>query len=253
MKKLFVPFGTIFVFISLLSCLDGPKSKEPYTITRTIDKSILDPDVSREMHEVIVKEVIPGNKYVYVLVEEDGRSFWISSGKQQLKKGETYYYNEAILKTQFESKEHNRVFDTLYLVTSLIPEEHGKGVHGLSSGKVGDKQLEIVKKSIVEEQDSTAVFAGRIRIADLVTDPEKYAGKKIELEGICTKVNMGIMGRNWVHLQDGSKDDYDLVITSTETVDPGTEITIQGIVQLNVDFGSGYTYPILVENGVLVQ
>ena len=253
MKKLFVPFGTIAIIISLFSCLDGPKSREPYTITRTIDKSILDPDVSRDMHKVIIKEIIPGNKYVYVLVEEDGRSFWISSGKQQLKKGDTYYYNESILKTQFESKEHNKVFDTLYLVTSLIPEEHGKGIHGLSPGSPGDKQLEIVKKSIVEEQDSTAVFAGLISIADLVADPEKYAGKKIELKGMCTKVNIGIMGRNWVHLQDGSKDDYDLVITTSEMVDKNNEVTIRGIVKLNIDLGSGYSYPILVENGVLVQ
>ncbi|NNC61421.1 MAG: hypothetical protein HKO11_03740, partial [Eudoraea sp.] len=90
-------------------------------------------------------------------------------------------------------------------------------------------------------------------IADLVADPEKYAGKKIELKGMCTKVNIGIMGRNWVHLQDGSKDDYDLVITTSEMVDKDKEVTIRGIVKLNIDLGSGYSYPILVENGKLMR
>ena len=253
MKKIMHITGFFVILISLNACLDGPKSREPYTITRTIDKSILDPDVSRKMHKVVVKEVIPGNKYVYVLVEEDGRSFWISSGMQELKKGETYYYSESILKTGFESKEHKRVFDTLYLVTTLVPEAHGQDMHSFNPGSSDKEQLEIVKKSIVEEEDSTAVFAGRIRIADLVDDPEKYAGKKVELKGLCSKVNPGIMGRNWLHLQDGSKDDYDLVITSSETVEKGAEVTIRGLVKLNVDLGSGYAYPILVENGVIVQ
>jgi hypothetical protein len=253
MKKAIQLSGTLFFLVFLTSCLDGPKSREPYTITRTIDKAILDPDVSRAMHKVVISEVIPGSKYVYVLVEENGRQFWISTAKKELNTGETYYYTESILKTAFESKEHNRIFDTLYLVTELVSASHGEQMHGFSTEGADKEQLEIVRQSIASEQDSTSEFAGRIRISDLVDDPEKYEGKKVELKGLCSKVNPGIMGRNWLHLQDGSKDSYDLVITTDEIVEKGSQITIRGVVKLHVDLGSGYVYPILVENGALVR
>ncbi len=35
----------------------------------------------------------------------------------------------------------------------------------------------------------------------------------MRLTGKVAKVNPNIMGRNWIHLKDGSQDDYDLVIT----------------------------------------
>lgn len=253
MKNAIQLLGTLFFLIFLTSCLDGPKSREPYTITKTIDKAILDPDVSRTMHKIEISEVLPGNRYLYALVEENGRQFWISTGKKDVKKGESYYYTESILKTQFESKEHNRVFDTLYLVTELVPESHGQDMHGFSSSPIDGEQVQIIKKSMIKEQDSAAVFAGRIKIAELVDNPDKYAGKKVELTGVCTKVNAGIMGRNWLHLKDGSRDSYDLVITSPEMAEKGSEITIRAIVRLNVDLGSGYSYPILLENGVIAQ
>ena len=253
MKNAIRLLGTIFFLITLTSCLDGPKSREPYTITKTLDKAILDPDVSRTMHKVEVSEVIPGNKYVYVLVEENGRQFWISTGMKELNEGETYYYTESILKTQFESKEHNRVFDTLYLVTELVPASHGQDMHGFNASAMDEEQVQIIKKSIVKEQDSSAVFAGPVKIAELVDNPEKYAGKKVELTGVCTKINAGIMGRNWLHLKDGSRDSYDLVVTSNDMPEKGSEITLRAIVRLNVDLGSGYSYPILLENGVIAQ
>jgi len=54
-------------------------------------------------------------------------------------------------------------------------------------------------------------------------------------------------------LKDGSKDDYDLIVTSEEIVQKGAKISIRGIVRLNADFGSGYSYPILLENGRLID
>ena len=78
-------------------------------------------------------------------------------------------------------------------------------------------------------------------------------GKTIQISGQCVKLNPNIMGRNWVHLQDGSKDDYDLVITCDVQIPVGHTVTLTGKVVLNKDFGSGYKYDILLEEGQLVQ
>lgn len=64
------------------------------------------------------------------------------------------------------------------------------------------------------------------------------------------KFNPGIMGTNWIHIQDGtsSQGDYDLLITSDTEVQLGKVITAEGNVATNKDFGSGYAYKVLIEN-----
>lgn len=75
------------------------------------------------------------------------------------------------------------------------------------------------------------------------------AGQKISAQGKVVKVNNGIMGRNFVHVQDGTGDanNNNLIVTSKETASVGDQVTISGVVAVNRDFGSGYSYPLLIE------
>jgi hypothetical protein len=65
------------------------------------------------------------------------------------------------------------------------------------------------------------------------------------------KVNNKIMGRNFVHIQDGTGDAKagtdDLVVTSKQTAKIGDQVSIEGTAGINRDFGYGYTYPLLIE------
>ena len=91
-----------------------------------------------------------------------------------------------------------------------------------------------------------------MKIAELVANYKEYAGKTVQISGICTKVNANIMGKNWIHIKDGSKDEYDLVITSNTFVKEGDEITMKAVVSLNKDFGAGYTYDLILEEGIII-
>ena len=75
------------------------------------------------------------------------------------------------------------------------------------------------------------------------------AGKTVKAAGKVVKVNNGIMGRNFVHIQDGTGDatTNNLIVTSKQTAKVGDQISISGVVVLNRDFGSGYMYPLLIE------
>ncbi|MGI9133831.1 MAG: hypothetical protein ACR2I0_07810 [Rhodoferax sp.] len=77
----------------------------------------------------------------------------------------------------------------------------------------------------------------------------KLDGKQVTVTGKVVKVNNGIMGRNFLHLQDGTggKDNNDLSVTSNDTAKVGDKVTVVGKVTLNKDFGAGYAYPLLVE------
>lgn len=81
-------------------------------------------------------------------------------------------------------------------------------------------------------------------------------GKTIRAQGKVVKVNNGIMGRNFVHVQDGTGDakttTNNLIATSKQTAQVGDSVTISGTVVVNRDFGSGYTYPLLIEDATIV-
>jgi hypothetical protein len=252
--KLFKPTTILLLLLGILlqGCNFGPKTAEPYTITRVIDKNAKSSEVDYEMHEIVIEELLPTPKYIYARVKEGEEFYWIATQKQDLEIGKPYLYNESLLKTQFESKEYDRVFDTLFLITSLVPKDHGI-IEGTFHGSHNSNKKIVAIKESIAKQDSAAIFMGVVRIADLVNEPGKYEGNEVVISGECVKVNANILDRNWLHMKDGSKDDYDLIVTSEEIVQKGAKISIRGIVRLNADFGSGYSYPILIENGQLTD
>lgn len=94
-----------------------------------------------------------------------------------------------------------------------------------------------------------------ITIAKLLTNKQGYAGKTIKVKGQVTKFNSGIMGKNWVHIQDGTEyeDSFDLTITTDISVSVGETVIFEGKIALDKDFGYGYVYNILMEEGKSVQ
>ncbi len=90
-------------------------------------------------------------------------------------------------------------------------------------------------------------------VAALNQNKAALAGKTVSAQGKVVKVNNGIMGRNFLHLQDGTGDaaNNDLTITSKQTAKVGDQVTISGVVALNKDFGSGYAYPLLIEEATI--
>ncbi len=207
-----------------------------------------------DLHTVVINEVLPAEKYVYLNVTEGAKQFWIATGKKEVNIGETYFYKGGLLKTNFESKEYNRVFETVYLVTNLVAQKHGDNTGKINiSDYTEAKEKTPVKVAIETHTDKVVQHQGSIKIAELVKDPKKYEGKTIQLSGICTKINAGIMNRNWIHIKDGSKDDFDLVITSQEFVPEGSSFTIKALVTLNKDFGAGYRYDLILENGLIIK
>jgi glutamate-1-semialdehyde aminotransferase len=73
--------------------------------------------------------------------------------------------------------------------------------------------------------------------------------------GKVVKFSGGIMGRNWIHLRDGSGSatdkTNDLVVTTTEQAKVGDVVTAKGVVRVDKDFGAGYVYKALVEDAAL--
>ncbi len=92
-------------------------------------------------------------------------------------------------------------------------------------------------------------------VENLYKEKAALNGKLVKLQGKVVKVNNQIMQRNFLHLQDGtgSPEDgsNDITVTSQDTANVGDRVTVTGTLILDLDFGAGYSYPILVEKATI--
>ena len=200
-------------------------------------------------HTVQVEEIVMSPSYMYLRVTESGKEYWIATSDQPVEVGMTLYFDEGMEMKDFTSKELDKTFESLWFVGQL---KSASGNVGRSEGAVSP----FGGGSINQEQNvEVEKVTGGVSIAELYTYPSAYEGKNVSIRAKVTKFNSAIMGRNWVHLQDGTRygDKFDITLTTTETVKVGDEVIFTANVVLNQDFGAGYKYDIILEKGVLAQ
>ena len=208
--------------------------------------------VSKDIHQVTVQEVLPTERYVYLRVREGKKDYWIATRKQQVEKGKRYFFKGGLLKLGFYSTEYNRTFDTLYLVSTIVPADHPMTMAGAAAGTAPASSTPQKSTSptagttTIELPKSPIHVEGSTAIADIVKHPKQYADTEVQVSGVVTKVNPNIMGRNWIHINDGTMKNFDLVVTSKDFAPPGHTATFKGTVRLDRDFGAGYYYKILI-------
>jgi hypothetical protein len=88
-------------------------------------------------------------------------------------------------------------------------------------------------------------------VAEVVQGKAQLKDKTVLIRARVVKVNTGIMGKNWLHLQDGSGQaqdgSNDILVTSQDSAAVGDIVTARGTVRTDVTLGPGYAYAVLVE------
>jgi hypothetical protein len=92
-------------------------------------------------------------------------------------------------------------------------------------------------------------------VSEIYEKAGKLDKKTVSVRGKVVKVSKGIMGKNWVHLQDGSGDSgkgtNNLVVTSQDVPKVGDVVTARGTLYKDKDFGAGYLYKVIVEEATV--
>jgi hypothetical protein len=202
-----------------------------------------------ENQKAVVKEVIQTTSYTYLRVEKNNEDLWLAVIKQDYTEGAFIYYTGGLKMTNFESPELKRTFETVYFVQNIsnspidlntsmnMPDSHSK--------KAALKKLDI----------QISQPAGAVSIGELYEKRETYSGKPVKVRGQVTKVNTTIMGRNWIHIQDGtsSGESFDLTLTTDHQPKEGDVVTYSGILNLDKDFGMGYFFAVILEEAKPVE
>ncbi len=91
-------------------------------------------------------------------------------------------------------------------------------------------------------------------VAEIFAQKAALKEKPVTVRGKVVKFNENIMGRNWLHIRDGSgtaNKDNDITITTGDKAAVGDVVLVKGTVRLDKDFGAGYAYPVIVEDAKL--
>ena len=96
---------------------------------------------------------------------------------------------------------------------------------------------------------------GQITIGNLYENKESLVGKKVLVKGKVAKFSAEIMGKNWIHIQDGTESNgkYDLTVTTALTAAVGDIVILKGKIALNKDFGFSYFYEVLMEDAKIIK
>lgn len=231
--------GLLFLMITLQSCQNsGEKNKNG-------------------IHTAVVQEVLQAGQYTYLKVKEGSDELWIAVNAVQAEVGKTYYYKDGMEMKNFHSKELNRDFPMVYFIDKIStdPEMKASSEAVSGHGQMGDMggqnaMLQPVKPQMEKQDVKVTPATGGITIADLYAKKDKYSDKSVKIRGQVVKFSPEIMGKNWIHIQDGTDNngDFDLTVTTMATAKVGDVITIEGKVALDKDFGAGYFYKVIVED-----
>lgn len=204
-----------------------------------------DSNLYTNAHKVTVKEVIQTSAYTYLEVEENKETFWIAVNKSDYDEGAILYYDEGLQMNDFESKDLERTFETIYFVQDITDQPTLPGAAPPPSMAQSQPQKPTLEKLDINIDPAT----GGISIGDLYANKESYKEKTVKIKGQVTRFNPSIMGKNWIHIQDGSSDDanFDLTITTNQVVKVGDVVTFEGTIYLDKDFGAGYAYDVIME------
>lgn len=200
--------------------------------------------------------------YTYVLVDAGTNKLWAAAMKFPVKPGDLVKVPESEPMIDFHSKSLNRDFPLIYFAGSIqvgganpaagkLPEGH-PAVGGGPAATLPAGHPATTAKTPPAKIDFTGLKPAKDgkTIEQIYAASAKLAGKSVKVRGKVVKYNANIMGKNWLHIQDGtgSPVSNDILVTTTGEAKNGDTVLVEGKVALNKDFGSGYKYALLIED-----
>jgi len=201
-----------------------------------------------------VLEVKDVETYTYLRLKTKDGETWAAVGKAPVKVGAEVTIENAMVMSNFESRTLKKTFDKIVFGSLAVP-----GATAAAAPKGGDmaaihagvsKPVEVADVKVAKATGPDART-----VAEVATSKAALKDKPVVVRGKVVKFNPGILGKNWVHLRDGTGSaadgSNDILVTTKDETKVGDVVLAKGTVRTDRDFGSGYSYKLLVEDATL--
>ena len=222
-----------------------------------------------------VVENINAAGYTYILVDNGQEKTWIAVMETKVNDGEEISYYDGMVMENLFSKTLDRTFERVIFSSGLVgdtpasPFSAAAPAMGSGAGSFADA-LKAEGSGMGQAAPATGMGSSKaavpfaeikvdkatgensFTVSELFAKATELNGKKVTVKGKVMKVSSRIMGRNWLHIQDGTgtpgDKTHDLVVTtSSEPQDDWEIVTVSGVLAADKDFGAGYVYSVIIE------
>lgn len=189
--------------------------------------------------------------YTYLQVDTGTKRVWAAAPQFAVKVGDSVVVSTGMPMANYHSKTLNRDFDVVYF-TGNVAVNGAQPSPAAQTAKLPKDHPPITGTAAKSKVDLTGIkkAAGGRTIQEIYADKAKLSGKEVKVRGKVVKYNAQIMGKNWLHIQDGTGDagSNDLTITTSSPAKLGDTVLVVGKIATNKDFGSGYKYALMIED-----
>lgn len=219
-----------------------------------------------------VLETIDAASYTYVNVDTGGATQWVAVPETDLEVGQEVSFESGMEMKNLESKTLGRTFDSVIFSRgemvsgadapapaegsagsfedALREETAGPGAPHADMPISGGSMAAVVPSSDVQVEKAQGQNA--YSVGELHEKRNELNNQKVLVRGKVVKVSSMIMGKNWVHIQDGTGDagnnTHDLVVTTMAEPEKDSVVVVEGTLHADRDFGAGYRYDVIIED-----
>jgi len=201
-----------------------------------------------------VAETMDVDNYTYIYIDTGGEKVWAAAPRFEVEMGNSVELGDGVPMTNYYSRTLDRTFDVVHFVTSVSVEGVKAPSGELPPGH--NRQQAGSQPNGVDFSDITRAEGGK-SVGEIFDAKKSLSGQQVSVRGAVVKFTPGVMGKNWIHLRDGTSGadgSNDVTITTNATVAIGDIILVRGRVAIDKDFGFGYRYDLLIEDAqVTVQ
>ena len=199
-----------------------------------------------------VIETVNAAGYTYVHLDTGKEKVWAAAPEFVVEVGETVTISGPMPMRNHYSRTLDRTFELVYFVARVEVEGSERRPAEPPSGKPSWMQggRGAAAKGVEVDLSGIEKAAGGKTVEELYAGKADLAGQEIVVRGRVVKFNSGIMGKNWLHVRDGTgaPGSDDLTVTTDATVETGSTVLVRGRVAVARDFGSGYRYELIIED-----
>ncbi|HHO46959.1 MAG TPA: DNA-binding protein [Desulfobacteraceae bacterium] len=250
--------------------------QQPLTVESTPAQT--QQEVQQAMEERVpvqgkVLETIDASSYTYVNVDTGEGTQWVAVPGADFTVGEEVSFAGGMEMKDLESKTLGRTFDSVVFSSGAIsagdssaaapaaPAAGDSFADALREESMGPKtpadmaasggsMAAVVPSSDIQVEKAEGDNA--YTVGELHAKKDELNNQVIVVRGKVMKVSPMIMGKNWIHIQDGTGDalnnTHDLVVTTMAEPEKDAVVVVEGTLHADRDFGAGYRYDVIIED-----
>ncbi|WP_305042566.1 hypothetical protein [Geoalkalibacter sp.] len=202
--------------------------------------------------------------YTYVQVDTGSKLVWAAGPETQVKVGDTVVLAPGQEMHEYRSNSLDRTFDMILFVPGIMvggESQAAAGAPGMMPGMQmpgmempgGHPEVGGPKSAEIDFTGLTPVEGGQT-VGQIYAQKADLSGKEVQVRGKVVRFSPQIMGKNWIHLQDGTDNDGkgDITVTTLAMAQVGDTVVVSGVLGTDKDIAHGQVYEVIIEDAQVV-